>query len=487
MAKKGNPKVLRLVVRFLRSLTGMIQADFGRAARVDQGNLSDYELGHAASPEDALRRMAAVAGMPWPVVVQLRRFYTAALSLLGRAGAAGPLAEAEAAPIEEVILDSVLLAVTPYLVETWVEEQTTAEEELREADEIWQALETFPPARRRRLIELSPRPEGNVALARRICEASARKAADSIAEARELADLALFVARRVPDEGRRKRAEGFCLAFLANVLRVATDFAAADAELKAAWALWRAGEPAEPELLPEWRLHDLEASLRRAQQRFPAALQCLDRARALCGGEPVATGHILLKKEHLFHAMGDTRGALAALEEAAPFVEAAGDRQQLFALRFNLADNLCTLERYAEAAERLPRVREMALAPGRELDQIRVAWLAAKVAAGQGRREEALAGLDQVIRDFNRLDLPYEAALAGLDLAVLYLKEGQTAEVQRLAVAMRGIFEAKGIAREALAALALFCEAARQETATVELAKRVIAEVETAQRSASAA
>lgn len=485
MAKKGNPKVLRLVVRFLRSLTGMIQDDFGRAARVDQGNLSQYELGHAAPPEDALRRMATVAGVPWPVVVQLRRFYAAALTLLGRAGAAVPLAEAEAAPIEPAILDSVLLAVTPYLVETWVEEQPSAEEELREAGEIWEALETFLPERRRRLIELSPKPAGNVALARRICEASAEKAADTVEDARELADLALFAASRVPEEGRRKRAEGFCRAFVANALRVGTEFDAADAELREAWALWRAGASAQPEILPEWRLHDLEASLRREQRRFPEALQCLGRAFALRGGEPAAAGHILLNKEHVFDAMGDTQRALAALEEAEPFVEAAGDPHLLLRFRFKKVDNFCALERYAEAAERLPAVRELALAQGKELDQIRVAWLAARVDAGQGRREEALAGLEEVSRDFNRLDLPYEAALASLDLAVLYLKEGQTAEVKRLAVAMCEIFEAKGIAREALAALALFCEAARQETATVELVKRVIAEVEKAQRSAS--
>jgi hypothetical protein len=47
---------------------------------------------------------------------------------------------------------------------------------------------------------------------------------------------------------------------------------------------------------------------------------------------------------------------------------------------------------------------------------------------------------------------------------------------------MAWIFKAKGMARKALAALALFCEAARQETATLELVQRVIAEIETAQR-----
>jgi ABC-type nitrate/sulfonate/bicarbonate transport system substrate-binding protein len=59
--------------------------------------------------------------------------------------------------------------------------------------------EKHPPERRRRLIELSPRPEGNAALARTICQASARAAATAdVEEARELADLALFTARWVP-------------------------------------------------------------------------------------------------------------------------------------------------------------------------------------------------------------------------------------------------------------------------------------------------
>ncbi|HSS79087.1 MAG TPA: hypothetical protein VLV54_20365, partial [Thermoanaerobaculia bacterium] len=81
-------------------------------------------------------------------------------------------------------------------------------------------------------------------------------------------------------------------------------------------------------------------------------------------------------------------------------------------------------------------------------------------------------------------DLPYEAALSSLDLAVIWLKAGRNAEVAQLAVGMKWIFEAKGIEREALAALRLFCEAAEREAATVELARRVIADLETARRSA---
>ena len=66
-----------------------------------------------------------------------------------------------------------------------------------------------------------------------------------------------------------------------------------------------------------------------------------------------------------------------------------------------------------------------------------------------------------------RFLVPY----AVLALAVLWLNAGRTAEVKELAIALGWIFKAQGIDREALAALKLFCDAARQESATVELAE----------------
>jgi len=156
----------------------------------------------------------------------------------------------------------------------------------------------------------------------------------------------------------------------------------------------------------------------------------------------------------------------------------------LFALRFNMADDLCQLERFEEAAELLPQVRELALQQANELDLIRVGWLTARVAAGEGRTADAIAGLEQVTRDFTVRELPYNAALSSLDLSVLWLKAGRTAEVRELAVAMSWIFKARGIDREALAALRFFCDAARQERATVELARQVIVEFEQVRRSA---
>lgn len=230
MVKKGDPKVDRLVVRFLRSYDGLTQEAFGVAAGVDQGDVSRYELGHLAPPEESLRRMAAVADVPWPVVVSLRRMYAAVLSAVERAEPLPDLPCLEA--VEQTVFDSVLLAMTPYLVEELMAEPDgpTAEEEAAEAEEIWSNLAAFPPERRWRLIELNPRPEGNVALAQRICAASA--AAPTAEEALELAELALFAARRFHgDPERRAQAEGYCWSYMAKARRANGDLGGAEEAL----------------------------------------------------------------------------------------------------------------------------------------------------------------------------------------------------------------------------------------------------------------
>lgn len=495
MAKRGDPKVLQFVVLFLRHRSGLTQAAFGQAARVTQATISVAEAGKKAPDEEALRRMARVAGVPWPLVVVLRRFFTTLLFWLDRVSTPPfPHLPLDDEPLAQAALEAARLALLPYQIE---EEATAAEgrpsmppmppeQERREAEEIWAALEPLPHAERQRWIELSLYAAGSWALAETIAHASARAAANDVTEALALAELALGVARRVPGEARRARTEGYCTAFLANALRVATEFARAEAAFARAWELWQAGEAAASLPLAEGRLLDLEASLRRAQHRFSEALGLLERALAACaGGKALPTARLRLNKANVQEQMGEHANALATLKQAAPAIETARDPDLLLRLRFNTAVNLVFLERHGEADELLPEVRELAAGQAGKLDRVRLVWLEAKVAAGRGREEEARAGLDQVIRAFTGRELPYEAALASLDLAVLDLQAGRTAEVAKLAVAMSWIFETQGIAREALAALRLFYEAARRQAATVELAKRVMAELERAQRSAS--
>jgi len=203
MAKRGDPQVLRFVVLFLRHYADMIQSEFGAAARVTQGTISECEAGKTAPSEDALRRMAAVAGVPWPLVVLLRRFLTALLSWLDRASPSR-LALAEE-PLEQAALEAMLLAVTTYRIEeeAAADGGPSPEEERREAEALWVALEPLPLPERRQWIELSVRAAGSWALAERICQASELAAAHDAEEALALAELARSIAERVPGEARR--------------------------------------------------------------------------------------------------------------------------------------------------------------------------------------------------------------------------------------------------------------------------------------------
>ncbi len=70
--------------------------------------------------------------------------------------------------------------------------------------------------------------------------------------------------------------------------------------------------------------------------------------------------------------------------------------------------------------------------------------------------------------------LAFDYALVCLDLALLLLGQGDTGEVRALAEEMLTIFRSQQVEREPLAALQFFCEAAKREAASVELARRVV-------------
>jgi transcriptional regulator with XRE-family HTH domain len=486
--KKKIPSAESLTLLYMRSRRGWRQQDLSdRMGLYDPAVISRYERGDNQLFYEKLLSFAAVLEYP-PATVD---------TLLSLHGWLQPLKPAELSspvdltPAEQGSLERSVLAATTAFREVTSKELARRKRE-RKADaarlrarELWPLLKAAPRQDQRELVMALPAFQ-DWALAVHVCEASVRAAAHKPDEALHLADLAVLIATRSPGaEGWRSRLEGFCWAHLANARRVANDFAGADKAFARAWELWKAGTVSAPDLLPEWRMLDLEASLRRAERRFLEALELLDRAKEAIDKEnPLAIARILLKREHVFDQMGEIGKALETLWEAKPFVEASGDPRFLFALLFNTVDNLCQLKQYEQAANQLTQVREAAIKQGNELDLVRVVWLEARIKAGQGQSDEAVASLEKVRQDFTARELPYDAALASLDLAVLWLEAGRSAEVRNLTRAMAWIFQAQGISREALAALVLFRDAAQRETATVELVQRVISEVKAAKRSA---
>jgi tetratricopeptide (TPR) repeat protein len=352
----------------------------------------------------------------------------------------------------------------------------SAERDRAEASRLWEILQACTAEDRRMLIEELEEFQ-TWAVMERVARESIDAAPNHPEEALKLAELALAIAERVPGEvAWRDRLQGYAWAHVGNALRVSDDLPGADQALERAWQLWEAGAAGDPGLLePAW-LPWLDGALRKAQRRFPEALRRLEAALATDPGE--LRGRIHLTNSGIHDALGQPELSTAALHEAARWINAETEPRFAFGLHFNLLRDLCQLDRFEEANLKIPEIRKLAQRLGEELDLARVAWLEGKIASGLEREAEAENAFREAQQVFSRRELTYDYALVSLDLAGLWLGQNRTADVKALAEEMLAIFRAQKVGREALAALKMFCDAARREAATVELARRVHAEVE---------
>jgi tetratricopeptide (TPR) repeat protein len=193
----------------------------------------------------------------------------------------------------------------------------------------------------------------------------------------------------------------------------------------------------------------------------------------LAVAQPEQTGLILLNKAATLEEKGDYEASIEVLQHAAREIDGQRQPRLLFGARFNLAANLVRLSRAQEAMPTVAEVRELAERLRNDLDLVRTRWLEGNALAGLGRRDEAIVALNQVRHDFVERKLPFDHALASLDLAQVYLKEARLAEVQELAAEMVEIFQALNVQREATAALILFRDAAGKEAVTEDLLRHL--------------
>ena len=477
---------IAILVGVLRVLSGSTQTKMAKTAGIHPSTLSRYEEGHAVPPRETLERLAAAARVPmWEVDGVLLPVIGLALSvadsLAGRA-ARGPDPRRDIAAIDKGIAAVACLAVADFLAMGTGSEDTGTESPERWRGEL-ASLATAEAVSSNGAIGERRQREAFERFCARLCAESERAAANDAQRALALARLALSVADLVPGQPAWCQGmAGFARGFIANAQRVGGDLTAADASFDAASRQWQAGADVGEDsgALPKWRLLDLEASLRREQRRFQAALELLDEA--LVAAPTESKGRVLLKRAVTLEQAGRIEDAVATLREAAPLVENGAEPRERWVLRFNLLVNLCHLGSHAQAEAELPVLQTLTRELGNDLDLVRVAWLSGRIAAGRGRKEEARAAFEKVVGDFSRLGNAYDTALVSLDLALLHLEAGRAAEVRELAARMVWIFGAQRVHREALAALALFCKAAESETATVELVRRVLDYLERARR-----
>ena len=477
MASKSAPKSppdLSRALTALRGLADWSQAELAQAAGVSPNKVSDYERGWRAVTRELLDELAGLMGFPPEAVDQAVHFVRSMRPRLQPFSSPSGGDAGERARIERLALRMGQISEegTRRLLTTLTQEGRALEAR-QKAPGLWQRLKGLTPSQRRVLVKEAPEFR-NWALCELICKESERAAADNADRARELAELALLIAELAPGEASwRQRLQGYAWAHAGNARRVQSDLPGADEAFARARQLWEAGASRDPGFLDEAQVLSLEASLRTVQCRLPEASALLDRA--LKTETAIQKPSLLIKRARLLEWAGDYEGSLETLQEVSALVSAKSQPRLYLMVRVNSALSLCHLGRYTEAEKMLPEIRSLTAQLGNELDALRPLWLEGRISAGLRRSEHALRVLSRLRAEFAARGIAYDAALVTLELAVLYLERGKAREVKLLAREMAPIFVAQGVHREALAALKLFCEAAENESVTVELAQKVVA------------
>jgi len=470
-----------LTVRLFAAVVGPLQDQLAEVTGLTPAQISLYRHGHTVPRAKTRAQMAQGAGLPLAWVEAV-----AADAILLRGRGPGPAGAEPAEVVIEALGRDLMGRLAPRLAALRAAPAAAppappalerAPAERAEAAELWREIEPLTAAERKAILPAIPAFH-RWAFVELLCARSDQAAPHAPEDALALARLAAQLARRVEASlGFRDRLIGYSLLHEGNALRVMSDLPRSRGSITRGARLFAAGRDADPGLLDEAIGLVLEASLARAQRQEARALELLERA-AEVAYTPASRNRALVLQATVYQQFGRLERAVEILSKILPSLDESSEPRCAFGGRFNLAGNLLDLGRLAEAEELLPDVRARAERIGYAHDLLRLHWLEARFEITRGRREEGMAGLDQVRSAFVAEKMPYDAALAALELAALHLEAGGRAglrQARTLAEDVVPIFKAQGVAREGLAAVKVFVEAAKKEIATAAQAREALA------------
>lgn len=301
----------------------------------------------------------------------------------------------------------------------------------------------------------------------------------------ELADLAVEVANRLDIDHYGKAlvedARALAWAYLGNACQVASDLRGAEEALRRAEEHHLRGDQDE---LTAAQILSFQASLRNAQGRFNEAADLLDRAITIYrdANDRHLEGRTLIQKATALGYAGKLSQAERLIRRGLSRISLVKEPQLLVAARHNLIWYLTESGHFEEARTALEETRGLYLRLAERINLVRLRWLEGRIALGRGHLDEAETALREARDAFIERGIGFDVALVSLHLAGVYAKKGDTAEMKRLAAEMVPIFQSRDLHPEALAALAVFQQAAEAETVTAGLLERVSAYLQRARR-----
>jgi tetratricopeptide (TPR) repeat protein len=346
------------------------------------------------------------------------------------------------------------------------------------AGERWEELRAESQARRHALLQEEPRYR-TWGLFELLIEKARHAVLTEPQQAEEILHLALDLAGRLdastygPEAMETAKARAW--AYLGNALRVRWNFRGAE----------QAFQAAEKHLAKSWLdpldealLLELEASLRRAQRRYDEALELLRRAIEVYREvhEPHLQGRALLAQGLVLQYRQDYEAACASFHASLFLLDGLEDPRLVAIGEFNLVNCLHESGKTVEAAALLPETRQLMERSGTRSDLVRLLWLEGRIAAvicEAGQAAAAERALVETREAWIEIGSAFDAALASLDLAALYARQGRVVEARGLVEEILPIFRSCKLHGEALAALIVFQQATELEQLSFGLVEEV--------------
>lgn len=295
----------------------------------------------------------------------------------------------------------------------------------------------------------------------------------------QLARAALLVANRLTDPklGSEKIIHLRCRAWteLGNAFRVNDELDRAEE------ALCRAAEliamSCRDELLKA-RFFTVQASLFGARRHFEMALATFDAAADIYRqhGDRQLVGRTLILKGIYTGYSGDADEAVRLLREGLSSLDEGRDPRLVFSASQSLARFLLDGGHIREARRALWELRQRYPEMGGRLNELKVRWLEGQIYVRMEKLDLAEQALRQVKEGYEEegLNVPFKAALVGLELGAVWLRQGRMAEAAGLVFQCTEVFLSLRIERELKISLLVLQRTAMGQRLTLALLNSII-------------
>ena len=292
----------------------------------------------------------------------------------------------------------------------------------------------------------------------------------------QLAQGAAFLADRFheADFSGRELADLRCRAWveLGNAYRVAEELDRAQDALDRATAHFLGSED---EFLGA-RFFTVSASLFAARRLFKLACSALDFATTVYQryGEQHLAGRALIKKGIFTGYGGDAEKAVLLIRQGLSFLDEQREPGLVYSSVQAEARFLVDCGRLREARVRLWSLKRRRLDSGGRVNELKVRWLEGQIFVGLNQLGFAENALKQVKQGFEEAGLHYKAALAGLELGAIWLRQGRLEAAEDVVLQCTSRFLSLRVWRELLASILVLRKATEKSLLTLPLLYEVI-------------